>query len=91
MNLVLSSRTNQLSSLPFQQYIDASRPNCASHSTAVGELIDSYLADSIGIICPDFDKGLTFCDKLPKLNVSKDARSKFFILPVLDVVQILAN
>lgn len=58
---------------------------------AVADLIDSYLADSIGIICPDFDKGMTFCDKLPKLNTSKTAKSKFFILPVLDVVQLLAD
>lgn len=58
---------------------------------AVAELIDSYLADSISIICPDFDKGLTFCDKLPKLNTVKEAKSKFFILPVLDVVQLLAD
>lgn len=74
-----------------QKYIDASKPNCATYSGAVADLIDSYLADSIGIICPDFDKGMTFCDKLPKLNVSKEAKSKFFILPVLDVVQLLAN
>lgn len=58
---------------------------------AVADLIDSYLADSISIICPDFDKGMAFCDKLPKLNVSQKAESKFFILPVLDVVQLLAG
>lgn len=74
-----------------RQYIDSTRPNCASHSGSIADLIDSYLADSIGIICPDFDKGMTFCDKLPKLNSSREAKSKFFILPVLDVVQLLTN
>ncbi|KAG9509416.1 putative cytosolic iron-sulfur protein assembly protein CIAO1 [Fragariocoptes setiger] len=74
-----------------RQYIDSSRPNCAEHAPAVADLIDSYLADSIGIICPDFEKGMQFCDKLPKLNFTTKAKSRFFILPVLDVVQLLAE
>lgn len=74
-----------------KEYLESTYPNCKQYSQVASEVIDSYLADTVGIICPDFESKLRQdCEKLPKLANSKSSSSRFFIRPILNVVQTLA-
>jgi len=74
-----------------REFLETTLPNCKQHTQAASEIIDSYLADTVGIICPDFDnKPKSECEKLPKLQASKSSNSRFFVRPILNVVQTLA-
>lgn len=72
------------------EYMAASSPRCSRHSAAAATMIDSYLSDSLKIICPNFDSKLNECDKLPKLTLPKQPTSKSFVKPIIGVVQALA-
>lgn len=73
-----------------KEYMDATMPHCKQYSHTASEVIDSYLADTVGIVCPDFEKKKEECDKLPKLTTSKNPQHRFFVRPILDVIQTLA-
>lgn len=54
-------------------------------------MIDSYLAETVGIICPNFDeKAKHECETLPKLAPPKTSNARFFVRPILNVIQTLA-
>lgn len=74
-----------------KEFLESSTTNCKQHIQAATDLIDSYLAETVGIICPDPDsKKNQECDKLPKLVISKTANARYFVRPILNVVQTLA-
>lgn len=72
-----------------KEYMDATVPTCKQYSQVASEVIDSYLAETVGIICPDSQKNQD-CDKLPALSVGKSSNARFFVRPILNVVQTLA-
>lgn len=72
-----------------KDYLDATIPACKQHTQVASEVIDSYLAETVGIICPDSQKNQD-CDKLPALNIPASSNSRFFVRPILNVVQTLA-
>lgn len=73
-----------------KEFIDLTSPQCRQHSQMATELADSYLAETTGMICPDFDsKQRHDCDKLPKLPTSNKMQSRHFISPTLRVIQML--
>lgn len=71
-----------------KDYLDASVPNCKQYQGVASDIIDSYLADTVGIICPNFDsKDTEGCDKLNiKITPSKKTNAKSFIRPIIDVI-----
>lgn len=74
-----------------REFIDTTIPNCKQHIQTATDLIDSYLAETVGIICPDFEgRQRNDCDKLPKLSVAKSSNTRNFLGPILNVVQTLA-
>lgn len=74
-----------------KEYMDATIPHCKQYSSVASDVIDSYLAETVGIICPDFEgKSQNECAKLPKLNTPKSSNAKFFIRPIINVIQTLA-
>lgn len=74
-----------------KEYMAAAEPQCKSMLDVPTELIDSYLADTVGIICPDFDSKIKQnCDQIKSLDLSKEPVSKSFIKPIISVVQTLA-
>lgn len=74
-----------------KDFMDATVPHCKQYSGIASEIIDSYLADTVGIICPDFESKLRQdCEKLPKLTSSKPSNAKFFVRPIINVIQTLA-
>lgn len=74
-----------------KEYMDATLPHCKQYSQVATELIDSYLAETVGIICPDFETKLrSDCEKLPKLTAPKSSNSRFFVRPIINVIQTLA-
>lgn len=74
-----------------KEFLDASTLNCKQHIQTATDLIDSYLAETVGIICPDPDsKKNQECDKLPKLAMPKSASARYFVRPILNVIQTLA-
>lgn len=74
-----------------KEFMDATVPHCKQYSQVASELIDSYLADTVGIICPDFESKLRQdCDKLPKLTTTKTGSAKFFVRPIINVIGTLA-
>lgn len=73
-----------------KEFLDATQPNCKQYSSVASEIIDSYLAETVGIICPDFDTKLRYdCEKLPKLTTPKSSSARYFIRPILNVIQTL--
>lgn len=74
-----------------KDYMDASVPSCEKHQQTASEIIDSYLADTVGIICPNFDdKDTKSCDKNDiKIVPSKKTNARSFIRPIIDVIQTL--
>ena len=72
-----------------REFIDISSPHCKQHLPIATELVDSFLAETTSIICPDNEKQRNECDKLPKLPISR-AKSRAFIFPTLKVIQTLA-
>lgn len=74
-----------------KEFMDATMPHCKQHSQVASEIIDSYLSDTVGIICPDFESKARFdCDKLPKLTAPKTSTHEFFVRPILNVIATLA-
>lgn len=73
-----------------REFMDTIVPGCKQFSPVAGDIIDSYLAETVGIICPDFEKMSKECDKLPKIEWAKTANSRHFIRPIMNVVQTLA-
>lgn len=74
-----------------KEFMDATVPHCKQYSQVASDIIDSYLAETVGIICPDFESKLRHeCEKLPKLSVAKETTSRYFVRPILNVVQTLA-
>jgi len=73
-----------------KEFMETIIPGCKQYSQVAAELIDSYLADTVGIICPDFERLRNECDKLPKITYAKQANSRHFIRPIMNVVQTLA-
>lgn len=74
-----------------KEFLDATTPDCKQHSQTASDVIDSYLADTVGIICPDFStKPRSDCEKLPKLTTPKTSNARFFIRPIINVIQTLA-
>lgn len=73
-----------------REFMETTLPNCKQYSSVSSEMIDSYLADTVGIICPDFEGKRHECDKLPRLQLAKSSNSRFFLAPILNVIQTLA-
>lgn len=74
-----------------KEFMDATIPQCKQYSGVASEIIDSYLADTVGIICPDFESKLRHdCEKLPKLTSTKPSQARFFVRPIINVIQTLA-
>lgn len=74
-----------------KEFMDTTVPHCKQYSQVSSEIIDSYLGETVGIICPDFDSKLRYdCDKLPKLATPKSTSARFFVRPILNVIQTLA-
>jgi hypothetical protein len=73
-----------------KEFMESIMPGCKQYSSAASETIDSYLADTVGIICPDFEKLRNDCERLPKLTYAKQPNARHFIRPILNVVQTLA-
>lgn len=74
-----------------KDFMDTTVPHCTQYSQVASELIDSYLAETVGIICPDFEsKARHDCEKLPKLTVPKSSNAKFFVRPIINVIGTLA-
>lgn len=74
-----------------KEFMDATVPYCKQYSPVASDIIDSYLADTVGIICPDFESKLRHdCEKLPKLGSPKSSNARFFIRPIINVIQTLA-
>lgn len=71
-----------------KDFLDALEPECQQYSSTASDIIDSYLADTVGIICPDFNtKVQQYCDKLPKLTTPKSSNARYFIRPIMNVIQ----
>lgn len=74
-----------------KEFLEATVPTCKQYTQTASEVIDSYLADTVGIICPDFEtKPRSDCEKLPKLTTPKSSNARFFIRPIINVIQTLA-
>lgn len=73
-----------------KDFLDATQPHCKQYTQVASEVIDSYLAETVGIVCPDFERHRSECDKIPKLIISKNPQHRFFVRPILDVIQTLA-
>lgn len=75
-----------------KEFMDSTIPNCKQYTHVASEMIDSYLADTVGIICPESDssKPKYDCEKLSKLSASKSANARYFVRPILNVIQTLA-
>lgn len=74
-----------------KDFLEATQPACEQHAQVASEMIDSYLAETVGIICPDFeDHKRQDCEKLPKLAIPKTSTARFFVRPILNVIQTLA-
>lgn len=74
-----------------REFMETTIPNCKQYTNVASEMIDSYLAETVGIICPDFEgKQRHDCEKLPKLQTAKSSSSRNFLGPILNVVQSLA-
>lgn len=74
-----------------QQYMNSMIPSCKDHAQTAKSVIDSYLADTVGLVCHDFERLKEECKELPKLHIAHDAKPKhrFFVKPILDVIQTL--
>lgn len=74
-----------------KEFMDSAQPNCKQYTPVASDMIDSYLADTVGIVCPDFETKLRHdCEKLPKLTTGKPPHARFFVRPILNVIQTLA-
>lgn len=74
-----------------KEFLDAAVPHCKQYTQVASDLIDSYLRDTVGIICPDFEsKARSECANLPKLNTPKSSTARSFIRPIVNVIQTLA-
>lgn len=73
-----------------KEFLEATVPHCKQYTQVASEVIDSYLAETVGIICPDFESKRHDCDKLPKLATPKSSSARFFIRPIVNVIQTLA-
>lgn len=71
-----------------QQYMDSTNPSCKQHTGTASEVIDSYLAETVGIVCPNFEKLRNDCAKVPRLT-PKAPQHRYFIKPIIDVIQTL--
>lgn len=71
--------------------MDATLPACAQHTQTFGDLVDSYLADTVSLICPNFESSTSSkdCDKLTKLEQPKQLKAKYFVRPILQVIDLL--
>lgn len=72
-----------------KEFMDATVPHCKQHSQVASDVIDSYLAETVGIICPDFESKRHDCEKLPKLVAPKSSNARFFVRPIINVIQTL--
>lgn len=74
-----------------REFMETTFPHCKQYSHVASEIIDSYLAETVGIICPDFEgRQRNECDKLPKLQTAKSSKTRNFLGPILSVIQTLA-
>lgn len=74
-----------------REFIEATFPHCKQHSQVASDMVDSYLAETVGLICPDMDgKQRSECEKLPKLPTAKSSSRRNFLGPILGVIQTLA-
>lgn len=75
-----------------QQFMDSMNPHCKHHSHTAQEVIDSYLADTVGLVCHDFERLKKECKDLPQLKTTHATpKHRFFVKPILDVIQTLSN
>lgn len=75
-----------------REFVETSTANCKQHMQGMAELVDSYVADTIGLICPDFNspKPRFDCNKLAPLSLGKVPSSRYFVRPIVNVVQQLS-
>lgn len=71
-----------------KEFMEATLPHCAQHSQTATEIIDSYLSDTVDLICPK-NKNHN-CDALAKLEVPSQPSFRYFIRPIINVIQTLS-
>lgn len=69
-------------------FMDATKEKCPQHEKLYAEYVDSYMAEAMGLICPDA-KDLE-CGKLEPLKMDGvEPKTKFFLSPMLKIVKSL--